>query len=117
MLQNEHAFRFGEFDGKILPVRSKHPRIIGLLSKKPAKLVAVAVANKMARIAWAIMVKEDTIERRSLLLPPEEAWQWRRGATTEQGNRIARVDGVMRSRRTAGWDDPFLGHGRQSPCS
>jgi hypothetical protein len=28
-----------------------------LLAKKPAKLVAVAVANKMARIAWAIMAK------------------------------------------------------------
>jgi hypothetical protein len=28
-----------------------------LLAKKPAKLVAVAVANKMARVAWAIMAK------------------------------------------------------------
>lgn len=28
-----------------------------LLEKKPAKVVAVALANKMARIAWAIMVK------------------------------------------------------------
>jgi len=28
-----------------------------LLAKKPAKLVAVAVANKMARIAWVIMAK------------------------------------------------------------
>jgi len=28
-----------------------------LLANKPAKLVAVAVANKMARTAWAIMVK------------------------------------------------------------
>jgi transposase len=35
----------------------KHPWIIKLLTKKPAKLVAVAVANKMARIAWAIMAK------------------------------------------------------------
>jgi transposase len=35
----------------------KHPWIIRLLAKKPAKLVAVAVANKMARIAWAIMTK------------------------------------------------------------
>ena len=26
-----------------------------LLAKKPFKLVAVALANKMARIAWAIM--------------------------------------------------------------
>ena len=28
-----------------------------LLAKKPAKLVTVVVANKMARIAWAIMAK------------------------------------------------------------
>jgi transposase len=30
-----------------------------LLARKPFKLVAVALANKMARIAWAIMAKED----------------------------------------------------------
>jgi transposase len=35
----------------------KHPFIMRLLAKEPAKLVAVAVANKMARIPWAIMVK------------------------------------------------------------
>jgi transposase len=35
----------------------KHPWIMKLLAKKPAKLVAVAVANKMARIAWAIMAR------------------------------------------------------------
>jgi len=35
----------------------KHPWIIRLLARKPAKLVAVAVANKMARIAWAIMAR------------------------------------------------------------
>jgi transposase len=35
----------------------KHPWVIRLLAKKPAKLVAVAVANRMARIAWAIMAK------------------------------------------------------------
>ena len=29
----------------------KHPWIMRLLAKKPAKVVAVAVANKMARIA------------------------------------------------------------------
>jgi transposase len=31
----------------------------GLLAKKPFKLVAVALANKMARIAWAIMAGDD----------------------------------------------------------
>ena len=30
-----------------------------LLASKPFKLVAVALANKMARIAWAVMAKED----------------------------------------------------------
>jgi len=35
----------------------KYPWIAKLLAKKPAKLVAIAVANKTARIAWAIMSK------------------------------------------------------------
>lgn len=29
----------------------------GLLAKKPFKLVAVALANKIARIAWVIMAR------------------------------------------------------------
>lgn len=33
----------------------KQPWITKLLAKKPAKVVAIAVANKSARIAWAIM--------------------------------------------------------------
>lgn len=31
-----------------------------LLERKPARLVSVAVANKMARIAWAVMVRNET---------------------------------------------------------
>jgi transposase len=38
----------------------KHSWLIKLLAKKPAKLVAVALANKTARIAWAILVKGGT---------------------------------------------------------
>lgn len=30
-----------------------------LLERKPARLVTVAVANKMARIAWAVMVRHE----------------------------------------------------------
>jgi transposase len=33
---------------------------VGLLEKKPFKLAAVALANKMARIAWAIMMRGET---------------------------------------------------------
>jgi transposase len=38
----------------------KQPWITRLLARKPAKVVAIAVANKMARIAWAIMSKGST---------------------------------------------------------
>ncbi len=38
----------------------KHPWILKLLTKMPAMKVAVAVANKMARIAWAILAKGET---------------------------------------------------------
>ena len=38
----------------------KHPWIMKLLARKPAKVVAVALANKMARIAWAILAKGGT---------------------------------------------------------
>lgn len=31
----------------------------GLLAKKPARLVSVALANKTARIAWALLVREE----------------------------------------------------------
>ena len=34
-----------------------------MLVRKPAKVVAVAVANKLARIAWAIMRKGGTFRR------------------------------------------------------
>ena len=33
--------------------------INGLLEKKPARLVSVAVANKTARIAWALLVRKE----------------------------------------------------------
>ena len=38
----------------------KHPWVTKLLAKKPYKVVAVALANKMARIAWAILAKGET---------------------------------------------------------
>ncbi len=38
----------------------------GLLDKKPFKLVAVALANKMARIAWAIMARGEGYSPRNL---------------------------------------------------
>ena len=35
-----------------------------LLLRKPRKLVAVALANKIARTAWAMMTSGETYQRR-----------------------------------------------------
>jgi len=40
--------------------RAKHdPWLVKLLATKPRKLAAVALANKMARIGWALMVRQE----------------------------------------------------------
>ena len=36
-----------------------HPWVANLLRRKPAKLVAVAMANKAARIAWVVMTRGE----------------------------------------------------------
>ena len=39
---------------------TKDPWLLGILSRKPKKLVAVALANRMARIAWAMMTNKES---------------------------------------------------------
>ncbi len=39
------------------------PRFIALLARKPARVATIAMANKMARIAWAVMRRGDTFRR------------------------------------------------------
>lgn len=42
---------------------SSSPWLLALLARKPRKLAAVALANKTARIAWALMMRGDTYRR------------------------------------------------------
>ena len=42
----------------------KYPWVAKLLTRKPAEVVAIAVANKLARIAWAIMISGETYRPR-----------------------------------------------------
>jgi transposase len=39
------------------------PRLVALLARKPARVASVAIANKMARIAWVIMARGGVFER------------------------------------------------------
>ena len=49
-----------------------HPWFAGLLERMPPKKAAVALANKMARIAWAVLVHR-TPYRSPLVAKPESA--------------------------------------------
>jgi len=44
----------------------KHPWLIQLLDRRPAKVVIVALANKMARIAWAVLSRGENYRTPSL---------------------------------------------------
>ena len=55
-----HAVRRGE---------ATDPWLAGMLARKPKKLVAVALANKMARTVWALATKKET----GFALPPDRA--------------------------------------------
>lgn len=38
---------------------SRQPWLAQLLERKPAKIATVGLANKTARIAWAVMVRKE----------------------------------------------------------
>lgn len=42
------------------------PRLVDLLARKPVRVATVAMANKMARIVWAIMSRGETYQARHL---------------------------------------------------
>jgi transposase len=42
------------------------PWVIGLRRRRPSLVVAVALANKTARIAWAVMLRQESYQRRAI---------------------------------------------------
>ena len=69
-----HDVRAGDLTALFLPLRDIQellrskaakvdPWLLALRGRRPRLVVAVALANKTARIAWAIMSKQDTYRR------------------------------------------------------
>src|SRR5213595_137968 len=52
------------------------PWLTSLLGRKPRLVVAVALANKMARVAWAIMSRPDLYQPRAVALSRPQHWGW-----------------------------------------
>ena len=45
---------------------TRRPWLVQLLARRPAKTAIVALANKMARMAWALMISGETYREPSL---------------------------------------------------
>jgi len=48
----------------------KYPWVAQLLARKPAKVVALALANMMARVAWAVLAKKEIYRERQIAVTP-----------------------------------------------
>jgi transposase len=46
---------------------TKRPWLVRLMERRPPKVAAVALANKIARMAWAVMVRGERFTEAKLL--------------------------------------------------
>ena len=53
-----------------------------LLARKPFRVVAVALANKMARVAWALLAKGGTYRPPALAAPARGVFRWENEVTS-----------------------------------
>jgi transposase len=65
--QGDRYLRRLFINGAFSALRSKHgradPWFVALRARKPPLVAAVAVANKLARVAWAVMSRGETFQR------------------------------------------------------
>ena len=79
---------------------TKRPWLARLMDRRPTKVAAVALANKIARIAWAMMVRGERFKEPMLLLAAASDHQ------QQITNELARANDVMQTRSFRGSGEP-----------
>ena len=87
---------------------SKRAWLTRLMARRPAKVAAVALVNKIARMAWAFMVRSEDIRSRGC---------WRHESRRSFGNINWRGhDDVMQKRSFRGSGEPVWVSALSSAC-
>ena len=90
------------------------PWLAQLLKRKAPKLVAVALANKIARIAWQLMVRGQNFAVR-IMRPPPWPTQLRRSARRREHYQPLRAEPLIRTCKvTSRWCDRSIQDARHS---
>jgi hypothetical protein len=85
----------------------KYPWLTQLLARKPFKIVAVALANKMARIAWALLVKGRPVSGACTGGSGLTDWRWKDEVAYERSRTARVMTTLMRNGRDRRSENPL----------
>ena len=91
----------------------KYPWLTQLLARRPFKVVAVALANKMARIAWALLAKGGTYRAPHSRQRENGAWQWEDEVAFVRSRTAGVMTALMRNGRDRRSGKPVKCHARK----
>jgi transposase len=94
----------------------KYPWLTQLLARRPFKVVAVALANKMARTAWALMVKGVLTGHLSSLKLPKGARRWEHEERSTRSRTAGVMKTLMRTVETVDRENPGRALRRKIAC-
>src|SRR5258708_1439930 len=91
----------------------KYPWLTQLLARRPFKVVAVALANKMARAAWAFLAKGGTYRAPQLVAACQGARQWGDEVASVRSRTARVMTTLMRNGRDRRLGKPVKCHARR----
>ena len=90
-----------------------YPWLAQLLARRPFKVVAVALANKMARIAWVLLARGGTYRTPQLAAAKQEDTQWENETTSVRFMNCKGDEDIDAKRSRPSIGKPASGHARK----